>query len=134
MRFVLIDPKEKQISYIEAPDVRSAAIDHADLGGVDHGSLGARIFIVVDEFGLLKPPAEQAFFSLGGQLYANKAIVYATDEAGETVDFPLDKLPRLREVAAFWESVADIEAAIADGLLQRPQTSINGEVVWEWNK
>jgi hypothetical protein len=57
--------------------------------------------------------------------------LFCFDNSGETVSLPeeLGQPPVL-----FFRSYLEAEQAIQDGHLKRPALTVNGEVVWEWNK
>lgn len=102
---------------------------------VDHGTITQQWYIIVDEYGLLKGKSYE-YFRFGRQLFNGSAVLYHTDEAGETIDVGMAVITHLnncRDVEWF-DNLHQVEEAIADGRLERPQTSINGEVVWSWNK
>lgn len=101
--------------------------------------------LVVDDEGLYVP--DQRFFcatSMDGLLvcppiYAGRAILVCTDmRTGETMDFPESSLVIMQDVISKgylirWLGDSNsVEKMINQGLLPRPQTSVNGEVVWQW--
>lgn len=132
MKFTVINPKEKHMVTIDAADLKTAQ-EQAGLDKVDHGLVmrdhetGAGISIVVYEFGLFVPAEEQHYFSLNGRLYAGNAVLYSFDFEGNTIDvMPPPGAP------VWFDSLADVEAAIAAQAIPRPRMSINAEVIWEW--
>jgi hypothetical protein len=129
MKFVIVDPWKHEVRRVNARDANEAEV-MAGLqpGQVDFGEAAPNVGIIVFEFGLLEPPAEQRYFTVGswGGLYAGAAVLYAFDDDGETVD--LDEPPPVR----FLDTREEVEAAIAAGTVRRPYTSVNGVVLWEW--
>ena len=134
-RIIVIDPRDRTITTLEV-DAKAGPL-HASIitpgkGGVDHGQLMPGFHIIVNGFGLVGDGEDTGYFSLGRQLFNGAAVVYATDEAGETIDTDQEQLDLIKAVAHFYGSTGEVEAAIASYRLQRPQMSINGKVVWRW--
>lgn len=135
MRFLHIDPKAKTVKPVEA-DGPSTAIPSLTPFNTDHGLVsqdpdGGGISIIVYEYGLLE--GEGPYFAIGAQLYSGDAVLYAFDYAGETIDMPT-KPPRSMLLGPLWlADKAEVELAIAAGIVHRPQASINGLVTWEWS-
>jgi hypothetical protein len=95
-------------------------------GEIDFGSINRKMGIVVYEYGLFTPPAQQDYFSINGHLYAGNAVLFANDEQGETIT--LDSLPLIT-----WFKNADaVEKAIHCGNVQRPRIATNDKVLWLW--
>jgi hypothetical protein len=127
MRFLHIDPAAHRITPVEASDPHQAVPKLSALN-VDHGVVAPGIGIIVFEYGLLE--GDGPYFVLGGQLYSGDAILYGFDKAGETVDIP----KRLSLPLPIWlDTKADVELAIASGVVRRPQASINGVLTWQWS-
>lgn len=132
MKFCLIDAGERTVKVADAKTPQEAYV----MVGlkpleIDHGTIfrdtnGCGVCIVVYEYGLMAPPNEMHFFSVGRQLYAGNAVLYAFDEHGETID--LSEPPPVM----FYRSCHEAEQAIRRGEIIRPQTAVNGEVMWEW--
>jgi len=135
MKFIAIDPTKHTVEVVEAEDLTDV-FEQVGLqkGRVDFGTLhrypenGDTINIVVYEFGLQKPPDQGKFFSIGAGLFEGGAILFAADAMGDTVNL------KAKPPVMFYRSYREVEAAIARGEVRRPATSVNGEVVWEWNK
>src|SRR5262245_39070358 len=127
MRYARINAKDKFLQTFDA-DSFEAALDAAGLADVgrDHGAVDRSTAIVVYEYGLFEPTDQQYYFSLGRMLYGGNALLYAVDEAGETID--LKRCPE----PTFYTSAADVEAAIAAGKIDRPIRAFNGAIQWEW--
>jgi len=122
MHYVVIEPARQSVEVIDTDDYTSA-VQKAGLnvGEVDHGTVGPGVAIVVYEYSLFVPAAEQRWFSVGGQLFGGKALLYGFDEHGETVDLPIPP-PVL-----FFANVRAAEMAIEAGAVLRPRT-----LGWEW--
>ena len=126
MRFMVIDPTARLFGPVEADSPHKAS-PKLSISNVDHGTVAPGIGIIVYEYGLLE--GEGPYFALGGQLFAGEAVLYAYDEAGETIDFPDVQL-----VPPLWLATkADVEAAIKDRTVQRPYSAVNREIIWQWS-
>jgi len=66
------------------------------------------------------------YFSILRKLYGGNAVIYAEDRNGTLVTVP-EPPPVM-----FYRSKVEVEAAIQRGELERPKTTINGELVWSW--
>lgn len=130
MRYITIDPARTAIKVIDA-DSYPYAVEVAGLevGEVDHGTIerdpitGNGIGIVVYEYSLFVPSDQQRYFSIKGKLYAGRALLYAYNESGETID-----LKRVPDVV-FFGSARAVEMAIEAGTLERPASKTLG---WQW--
>lgn len=127
IRFLTIQPAKKFSVWVQAPSLTSA-MALIDLDKVDHGVVSPGLGIVVYEYGLFVPPAEQHYFSIRAKLYAGNAVLYAFDKMGETVSLARHAVPEI----VFMPSAASVERSIQLGLVERPQMAINGEVTWQW--
>ena len=127
MKFQIIKPKTKECPTFDGKDVREAAVAAGlELNQVDHGMIHRKLGIMVYEFSLFVPPAEQSYFSLGGRLYAGNAVLYSIDDRGETVDMKHFVVPH-------WLPDREaVEKMIAAKACARPQMAVNGEVLWRW--
>lgn len=132
-QFILIDPENKNIRLAEAPSWRDAALT-IDLPSdeCDHQSLGREYGMFVYEWGLVKPRKTGLYWRLDKLLLNGPAVIYREIE-GKPADCP-SALAAVYDYVEFLGSEADVEAAIVAGRVNRPQTKINGKVVWEWNK
>lgn len=137
--FCLINPDLQTIELKSFVDYKDA-LEAAGLknGSIDFETVGAyhanTLQIIVFDLGLMNP-IQNTYFRLGRQLFNGNAVLFAANMEGDTVDFP-------EIVASHWhvcpefEWLASIEAceeAIKSGRLDRPQSSINGQVFWSWN-
>ena len=127
IRFGIIKAEQKKLTAHKF-ETYQEALEYAGLksGSVDSGSLGRYHGIFVYEFGLFKPVAESHYYSINGHLYEGNAVLYQTDEEGETVD--LETVPKI----TYYDHVAQVEAAIAKGDVARPYMAVNGKVIWQW--
>jgi hypothetical protein len=82
--------------------------------------------VITDEFALFIPKEEGKYFSIGTQLFQGGIILYAADEAGNTID--LEAKPPVN----FYRDAEQVEHAIAKGEINRPFMAVNGEVIWQW--
>lgn len=132
MKFFIIDPRTFAFNageYRNLDDAaQSAGLDRLD---VDHGAVpgeydGYRYAIIVDQFGLFKQTG-QSFFSIGPQIFAGPAVVYAYNADGETVD--VGPWP---SVCFFHRGAEAVERAIQSGKLVRPQIKFDDVVIWSW--
>ncbi len=134
MKFAIIDPAARTVTRVDAKDVTEVyAMVGLNAREVDHGVLtktanGGAVGYVVYEFGFFLPAAEQHFYHLAGRLIAGASVLYAFDETGVTVDLA-DDVP----IDPVWfESPAEVEVAIREGAIVRPQIALNGVVIWSW--
>lgn len=109
---------------------------------LDHATImvheGRRYMIIVYGLGLVGgPDTSKFYFALGRQLFNGRAIIYCANYKGETIAVP-------RTLAAHWNnqdcedfnwvgSANAAEKLMTTGRLDRPQTEVNGEVVWQWS-
>lgn len=110
---------------------------------LDHGTLGfdddkRRYVIIVYGLGLVGGPyTSRHYFSINRQLFNGRGIVYCANERGETIDVP-------RGLAAHWADPEDTgflwissaimaERLINQGAIVRPESSINGQTLWQWS-
>lgn len=128
MRFLHVNPADRTIMDIEGDDVRDVygAIIKRN---VDFGVVQRGLSIVVYEYGLME--GNGPYFSLNEQLFSGDAILFAFDEAGETIDIPEGLLLMLSP--HWFPDKAEVELGIAAGIVRRPETSVNGEVMWSWS-
>jgi hypothetical protein len=129
MKYVLINPVLRTATsgdYASLQDAEVAA--GLDPGKVDHGMISRSIGYVVYEFGLFVPPAEQHYFAIGQTLIAGSAVLYGCDQFGESVDLMRSAIPDIR----WFLGANDVEAAIEAREIARPQTAVNGSVMWQW--
>lgn len=142
--FAIITPKTRTIRNFEAKDY-FAAVEAAGLtvGKLDFGSVaqwhdGSSLSILVYEFSLLDSTYPNQYFVLENQLYNGPAVLYKSDSEGETTDLPTGLAEHLssEECTHFrWlGTIENVEKAIADKIVRRPQSAVNGTVVWKWNK
>jgi hypothetical protein len=138
MKFLLIDPEKRRLHVGDFPDLNDAKVA-AGLKPheVDHSGVARRLTIVVYEYSMFVPPAEQFYFSAGLKLFGGPAVIYQTNEVGETVDFDT-----VISTAVFpnpgwlrwYRNLNEIEAAISGGTVKRPQNMVNEDVIWSWNR
>jgi hypothetical protein len=140
MQFFVIDPRDRVIVPVEGKDVNDA-FPRAGLssGQVDHGTVahdrvtGWSVNIVVSEFSLFGDPEESYYFSIGRHLYAGGAVLYGSDDLGETISM------LVHPPVIFYRDHVEVERAILTGQITRPATSMTGsdgktETFWEWHK
>lgn len=134
MKFLTIDATNRTVQVSNHADLY-AAMEAVGLkqGETDFGSVGAQepagggYSIVLYEFGLFSEPATTHYFELGGNLYAGNAVIFRYDRSGETADFPegTTVIPRFM-------TGDEAILAVHDGNVRRPETSIDGDVIWQW--
>ena len=144
--FAIIRPRLKTIEIADCTDYK-VAVERAGLkiGELDFGTVvplrnGGAISIIVFEFGLMKDKGDpEGYFALNKSLYNGNAVLFTSDIEGETVDFyrPLANFdangqPHLASHIDWLGNAQEVEEQIALGALHRPQTVINGEVIWSW--
>ena len=127
MRFVTIDPSAHLITFIDSPTFEDA-LQYAGLtGDIDHGIIDRSIAVVVHEFGMFADPSKQSYFALGGRLYAGTALLYAYADDGAITD-----MPDVRLEPRFLHGRAEVETAIRNEIVARPEMKVNGETIWRW--
>jgi len=127
MKFGLIDAKKRSAKIDDYGDFNLAlAAVGLQQGHIDFGHLTEHVHIAVWEYGLFAPTYAIEYFSVVGMLFAGNAVIYASDNAGATIDLPM--LPPVM----FFKDVEAVEYAIARGEVLRPQTAVNGAVLWRW--
>jgi hypothetical protein len=135
MNFLIIRPAAREIVPIEAKelhDVYDAAgldrlqVDHGLVRRAHDGRSG--VGVVVYEWGFRVEAAKQHYFAIYSKLYAGNAVAYGFDEAGDTIDLPLDQIPK---VDWFADHHA-VEAEIRAGALKRPVIRVDGQLIWQW--
>lgn len=142
--FAIIDPKTQTIRNFEAKDY-FAAVEAAGLtvGKLDFGSVAvwndsSSLSILVYEFSLLDSTYPDQYFVLENQLYNGPAVLFKSDSEGKTTDLPIGLAEHFasEECTHFrWlGTIENVEKAITDKIVRRPQSAVNGTVVWEWNK
>lgn len=127
MLFATLNPDTHSIEiadYAELHDaVRAAGLDPYQ---TDHGIVAPGLGIVVFEWSLF---AEPHYYAINGSLFNGAAALYAFGIKGETLDIRADFIPYVKWLGR----VEKVEEAIKFGKVKRPQTTINGEVVWSWD-
>lgn len=131
--FWVVVPKTESIINVKAHTFNDALqVASLKSGHVDFGTLSIddennrRLSVVVYEFGLLEP--SEHFFVCDKRLYAGNALLFASnDEDGETISVGGEP-PSI----FYLHSKDAVEKAIQEGRVKRPQSSVNGEVLWEW--
>lgn len=97
--------------------------------------LDGHVDLWIDDEGLYRK--DQVFFSLGDdprrQLIAGRALVLGRDD-WETTEAPsYITVEHLNDVIHWYGDAHEAEAAIGLGLVERPYSAINGEVIWQWS-
>lgn len=139
-RAILIDPRTQTLSEVTTPDDSSKTLDCWKLlmdipsGLIDVVSIMPEVDLIVDDEGLTEP--NQRFFTFVGSkgLLSGKAILTGTNSDGETISLdPRVTIGDLQTRVIWLGDAVNVERNIALGLMNRPQTRINGEVVWQWS-
>lgn len=131
MQFVIIRPREQTVETVNVDELREAqrlagfdAFDYrVDFGVIRHG-----LSITVYEFGMFAKPSETFYFGLAQRLYAGNAVLFAYDDAGDTVSID----PKLVPPPLWFPTHQAVEMAIANRLIARPEIAVNGVVTWQW--
>lgn len=133
-QFILIDPENKSIRLTEALTWRDAALT-IDLPSdqCDHQSLGLEYGMFVYEWGLMRPRKPGLYWRLNKQLLNGPAVIYRETE-GTNADCSSSVLSALTNHVEWLGTETDVEKAISEGRVNRPNSAINGQVYWEWNK
>jgi len=128
MRFGIVNAKLRTAKILDLPDIDTAKrVARLKPLEVDHGSITRHMHIIVYEFSLFVPVDKQVWYCIGRQLYGGNAVVYASDDAGETIDMSMLPPPII-----WFKDAAAVEQAIGWGQIERPITAFNGAVLWRW--
>lgn len=119
-----------------------------ELGGYDLGDIRRitdDVSLIVDDEGLLKPNAYWAFKGDPHPM-AGKAFLIGMDREGEFCSMsPFIVASQISKMILWFENDADVEAAIASGLVDRPRSTMGSlgpdlqkvpgteTVLWEWH-
>ncbi len=133
--FILIDPTNHSVLNLETQTLddalHAAGLNH---GEIDHGTVAQGFGIVVYEYGLTNPKTNH-YFGLNGQLFNGPAIIYAFDIRGETISCLFELAEILKNEAIGWlDSKDEVERAIKEKKIRRPQITVNGTIFWNWNE
>ncbi len=131
-RIIVINPVSHSISERDAELGPTLYREVIGSDGVDFGSLNKGLSIIVAEFGLVGDGADDAYFSIGSQLFNGTAIVFAHDEHGDDVDISPGNTMLLTMNMRWYASPAGVEMAIRENSIRRPVATFNGEVFWQW--
>lgn len=131
MRFGIIDPRTKTAKVAEFASFDDA-LEAAGLkpGQIDFGALSRALSIVVYEYGLFEPMEQTDYFSIKRKLYAGNALIYATNEAGETISLPPSK--KFPVEVKFYDDGKAALQAIEMEEIDQPSISIGDTVEWVW--
>ena len=136
MKYGILDPKARTLTYAEAKDAHAAyRLAHLPMGKIDHGVLmrlphRGGIGYAVYEFGFYVPAAQQSYCSITGtgRLIAGTALLYEFSEGGRTIDLSEDW-----RIEPMWFSGQEaVEEAIVAGIVPRPEVKLNNDVIWAW--
>ncbi len=134
-RIVVIDAKSHSVKEIPGAVMGPKLYDRIikpGKGGVDFGSIGPDLSIIVNGFGLVGEGKPDEYFSIGSQLFNGSSIVFRTDCEGSTGDTMLWDYDALQRLVVWYDGTEDVERAIEAGLIRRPEAKHNGVVVWQW--
>lgn len=131
MKYAVIDPFTRAVRIVDRADLRDA-LREAGLkpGEVDHGTIKPGLAIVVNDRSLSVPPDSQSYFSINGRLYGGPAVAYAYEEGGQSIDLPADL--QLEPFILWLPKQANVEVAIACGVIARPRIAVGDRVFWQW--
>jgi hypothetical protein len=134
MRYGLVDPERRKFAVIDCPTIEDAyARVGLTAGETDHGTVcrldnGGSIGIVVFQYSFYVEVAKQHYFALGSKLYAGAAVLYQANRYGQTAPYAI-----ANPLAPRWFcNAAEIEEAIREGEITRPQVVMNGNLIWRW--
>jgi len=127
MRVAIVEPKAHLISFVDVETINEAQ-RLAGLKAVDHGVAADGVGIIAGEYSMYVDPDQQDYFTFGGPLYAGNAVLYAYDKTGATIDVS----PEIKIAPLWLHGRKEVEAAIAQGLVARPELTVNKRPVWRW--
>lgn len=142
-KYAIVDVTEKTVELVEMKTLEMA-LNRAGLktGEVDWSGMGhtrdkRHITLMAYEFGL-RPDynggREFKYCRIGNQMYAGNLVIFASDEEGENADMTQQEVNFLMKHMEWLEDKAACEKAIEAGRIERPHMSVNGEVMWQWNR
>jgi hypothetical protein len=142
MNFITIQPDKAEIKLLRVENQSPYDVCHIvglDKMRTDSGTLRFidpmrkvhSVAFIVYEFGLLERD-KRHFFAIGKNLYQGNSIAYAFDEGGETISCTQQLVDLIRPHLRFIIERDWVEAAIQQGLIERPTQSVNGVKIWEW--
>ena len=123
----IIEPATQALIPVECNDIRDA-MALAGLGHVDHSVIMPGLGIALYGIWVARAAGRASYFAIHGRLYAGNAVLYAFNQAGETVSLLQFGMPDVM----FMPDADAVERNIALGLVERPQTTVNGLITWQW--
>jgi hypothetical protein len=129
MKFGIIDPRACTFTigdFATIEDAERAA--GLTPGAIDHGTVTRGLGIIVSEYGLFDPPDRQHYFSIDRRLYAGGAVLYRVDSRGITIDLEFGG----RWFGSWYADAGEVEQAIREGAIERPQQGFGELIVWRW--
>lgn len=133
MKFILINAAEKSATVEDHANLDAAKRKLAiDPKSTDHGQFQRGLAYVVYEYGLFMPKEHQHYCRVGNTLIGGNLVVYAYDEAGETIDVTDEMLRSFIPNVAFFADHAEVETAIKRGIVRRPRMAQGSKVLWQW--
>lgn len=142
-KYITIDVTEKSVKLGEFKTLQMAlesvglTTGEVDWSGMGHTADKRHITLMAYEFGL-RPDwnggRQFKYCRIGRQMYAGNLVIFAADEMGENADMREGERVLLEKHIEWLDDEDDCEVAIAEDRMDRPQMSVNGEIMWEWNK
>ena len=136
MRATLINPFDQTVEDIDIPNAEIETIyEQVGHEGFDISRLGSNVVAFVDEMGLYRKDQRYWHFDMpGGRvLMAGKALLLSMNPAGETIELdPRATVELTRHYVQFIGDKNHAEVFIKEGIVGRPEITVNGEVVWQW--
>ena len=135
---VTVDPAAKVVERIQVENAAHAYAPmrlnpfHLDGGILFPVEAGGGVAFVVGMFAMYEPADAQRYFSVGPRLLAGNAVLYQFDGNGQSVDFDASTFRNESFVLTWYDTAADVEAAIAAGTIQRPTMTGPEGVIWQW--
>jgi hypothetical protein len=140
-RYAIIEPQARKIRTGLFNDYRDAVRDaglnpsELDFGTCARWPDGRTLSIIVYEFGLMNGDPS-AYFGFNGSLYNGPAVLFMANSEGETIDisealvahFASESCPHF----LWFADLSEVEDAIRLRKIARPQSAVNGKVVWQW--
>jgi hypothetical protein len=142
-KYIVIDVTKQVITLQQFKELSDAlkyaglAQGEVDWSGMGHTADGRHVTLMAYEFGLRPDMAgdrlPSKYCRIGNQMYAGNLVLFAADKEGDNADMTDVDLAFLKRQIEWLPDAAACEMAIEDGRVQRPQMSVNGEVMWEWS-
>jgi hypothetical protein len=132
MQFMIIETELRTIRNVDAESLDDViAMAGLKRGAIDFGALTPYMSIIVGEYAMFVPAERQSYVAIGDHLYAGNAVVFGVDHGGATTDIEITA-HAFGSACRFMRGEQQVENAIKANAVERPQISVDGNVIWQW--